>query len=152
MRLMMRLVKPSENSLETITRTLRRTKAPLRINLVKSTKRRTHFRPDFLNRIDDTIIFDRLEKDDIKQIITLQLDRGRTRLAKQSLGLVISEEVKDIVSTEGYDPGYGARPIKRAIQRLLLDGEFTEGDTITTSIVDDQIIFEREMNETTHKE
>lgn len=99
---------------------------------------RSHFRPEFLNRIDETIIFDRLSREELGSIIGLQLDRICERLAKQGLGLDLSIEVRDFLAEQGYDPTYGARPLKRAIQRNLLDplsldvldGKFVEGDTI----------------------
>ncbi len=99
---------------------------------------RGHFRPEFLNRIDETIVFDRLAQDDITMIVDLQLDRVRKRLAKQGLGLALSEAAKIQLGVLGYDPIYGARPLKRAIQNHLLDslslqvleGNFSEGDVI----------------------
>ena len=99
---------------------------------------RGHFRPEFLNRIDETIIFDRLDKEELGQIIGLQLDRVAQRLIKQGLNLELSEEVRNYIAEQGYDPTYGARPLKRAIQKFLLDplsmdvldGKFIDGDTI----------------------
>lgn len=99
---------------------------------------RAHFRPEFLNRIDETIIFDRLDKEELGQIIGLQLDRVAERLSKQGLNLELSAEVRNYLAEQGYDPTYGARPLKRAIQKFLLDplsldvldGKFIEGDTI----------------------
>ena len=99
---------------------------------------RSHFRPEFLNRIDETLIFDRLNKEELGKIIGLQLDRVCERLAKQGLGLDLTAEVREYLAEQGYDPTYGARPLKRAIQRCLLDplsldvldGKFAEGDTI----------------------
>lgn len=99
---------------------------------------RSHFRPEFLNRIDETLIFDRLNKEELGKIIGLQLDRVCERLAKQGLGLDLTAEVREYLAEQGYDPTYGARPLKRAIQRCLLDplsldvldGKFVEGDTI----------------------
>ena len=82
---------------------------------------RGHFRPEFLNRIDETIIFDRLNRDELTEIVGLQLERVRQRLAKQGIGLALSPEAKEFIANQGYDPVYGARPLKRAIQRHLLD-------------------------------
>lgn len=102
---------------------------------------RGHFRPEFLNRVDDTIIFARLEESDIVRIVDLQLARVRKRLAAQGLGLSIEEDAKAFLSQRGYDPVYGARPLKRAIQQHLLDplsldlldGKFIDGDVIRVS-------------------
>ncbi len=110
---------------------------------------RAHFRPEFLNRVDETVIFDRLGREDLTEIVGLQLDRVRQRLAKQGIGLALSEEVKKMIADRGYDPVYGARPLKRAIQTLLLDplslevleGNFKEGDVIKAELVDGKIEF-----------
>jgi ATP-dependent Clp protease ATP-binding subunit ClpB len=99
---------------------------------------RAHFRPEFLNRVDETIIFDRLDREELSQIVSLQLERVRQRLAKQGLGLALSEAAKEFIGNQGHDPVYGARPLKRAIQKHLLDplsldvleGNFAEGDVI----------------------
>ena len=77
---------------------------------------RGHFRPEFINRIDEIVIFDRLNRGDLTSIVDLQLERVRKRLAAQGLGLALSEVVKEFVGNQGYDPVYGARPLKRAIQ------------------------------------
>ncbi len=110
---------------------------------------RSHFRPEFLNRIDEIIIFDRLNREDLTTIVDLQLDRVRKRLAKQGLALAISEEAKDYIATQGYDPIYGARPLKRAIQQHLLDplsldvldGKFVDGDVIQAELDAGQVTF-----------
>ena len=110
---------------------------------------RAHFRPEFLNRIDETIIFDRLQRAELTTIVDLQLDRVRKRLAKQGLGLALSEDVKEFIGNQGYDPVYGARPLKRAIQHLLLDplsldvldGKFVDGDVIQAKLVAGEIVF-----------
>jgi ATP-dependent Clp protease ATP-binding subunit ClpB len=110
---------------------------------------RGHFRPEFLNRIDEIIIFDRLQREELTTIVDLQLDRVRKRLAKQGLGLALTEETKEFLGNQGYDPVYGARPLKRAIQHLLLDplsldvldGRFIEGDIIKADVDHGQIIF-----------
>ncbi|MFP6875666.1 MAG: ATP-dependent chaperone ClpB [Roseibacillus sp.] len=99
---------------------------------------RAHFRPEFLNRVDETIIFDRLDREELNQIVSLQLERLRQRLAKQGLSLALSEAANEFIGNQGYDPVYGARPLKRAIQKHLLDplsldvleGNFAEGDVI----------------------
>ncbi|HEV2129935.1 MAG TPA: AAA family ATPase, partial [Longimicrobiaceae bacterium] len=99
---------------------------------------RRHFRPEFLNRVDDVIVFKPLGTEDLKEIIELQLRRFERLLAERKLSLQITEEAKQLIAEEGYDPAYGARPLKRAIQRLvqnplavrILEGEFEEGDTV----------------------
>ena len=82
---------------------------------------RRHFRPEFLNRVDDIVVFGRLSRTDLTKIVELQLDHLRRRLAVRRLGLQVSDEVKDLLTEEGYDPAYGARPLKRVIQRRLSD-------------------------------
>jgi len=112
---------------------------------------RGHFRPEFLNRIDETVIFDRLDRAELSEIVALQLDRVRVRLEKQGLVLKLSDEAVAYVGTQGYDPVYGARPLKRAIQKYLLDplslslleGEFVEGDEIRVGVADDRLTFEK---------
>lgn len=110
---------------------------------------RGHFRPEFLNRIDETIIFDRLQREEITNIVEIQLARLRQRLAKQGLSLALSTEAKDFLATQGYDPVYGARPLKRAIQHHLLDslsiavldGQFKEGDVIEVGVENHALTF-----------
>jgi ATP-dependent Clp protease ATP-binding subunit ClpB len=112
---------------------------------------RGHFRPEFLNRIDETIIFDRLAREDITTIVDLQLARVRQRLAKQGLALALTEAAKEHIGTLGYDPVYGARPLKRVIQHLLLDplsldvleGKFNDGDVIQADMEGGQIVFRK---------
>jgi len=99
---------------------------------------RQHFRPEFLNRVDDIIIFRPLGKAEIEHIIDLQLKKLEQLLADRKLTLELTPEAREILATEGYDPAFGARPLKRAIQRLLqnplalsvLEGKFGEGDHI----------------------
>jgi ATP-dependent Clp protease ATP-binding subunit ClpB len=110
---------------------------------------RAHFRPEFLNRIDETIIFDRLAREEITSIVEIQLTRLRQRLAKQGLALALSSEAKEFLATQGYDPIYGARPLKRAIQHHLLDplsmavldGKFSEGDVIEVGMENNALTF-----------
>ncbi len=110
---------------------------------------KAHFRPEFLNRIDETIIFDRLDPSEIGFIVDLQLARVRKRLAAQGIGLALTEEAKDFLGTKGYDPIYGARPLKRAIQRYLLDplsldileGSYIDGDLIETTVENGELKF-----------
>lgn len=110
---------------------------------------RGHFRPEFLNRIDETIIFDRLQREELTTIVDLQLDRVRKRLARQGMGLALTEEAKEFLGDKGYDPVYGARPLKRVIQHLLLDplsldvldGKFGDGDVIQADVEKGNIVF-----------
>jgi ATP-dependent Clp protease ATP-binding subunit ClpB len=99
---------------------------------------RRHFRPEFLNRVDEIIVFHTLEIEHIKQIVDLQLQRVYKRLAEQKITLTLTPAARELVAKEGYDPVFGARPLKRVIQRLVLDslsmeilaGRFKEGDQI----------------------
>jgi ATP-dependent Clp protease ATP-binding subunit ClpB len=99
---------------------------------------RRHFRPEFLNRVDDVIVFKPLGRDELKTIVDLQLRRLEQLLAERKMALRITDGAKELIAEEGYDPAYGARPLKRAIQRLvqnplavrILEGEFDEGDTV----------------------
>ncbi len=99
---------------------------------------REHFRPEFLNRVDDVIIFKPLGEEHIDRIIDLQLGRLRKLMAERKLSLELTPAARRVLATEGYDPAYGARPLKRAIQRLLqnplamavLEGKFRDGDTV----------------------
>ncbi|HYY15001.1 MAG TPA: ATP-dependent chaperone ClpB [Chthoniobacterales bacterium] len=99
---------------------------------------RAHFRPEFLNRVDEIIIFDRLTEDDLKKIVEIQLRRLSKRLEQQKITLDLSESAKQLLAREGYDPVYGARPLRRTIQKEILDplsidileGKIREGQTI----------------------
>jgi ATP-dependent Clp protease ATP-binding subunit ClpB len=109
----------------------------------------THFRPEFVNRIDEVVIFEPLARDQIAGITQIQLGRLRARLAERELGLALSDEAMDKLIAVGYDPVYGARPLKRAIQRwienplaqLILAGQFLPGSTVTGTVVNDEITF-----------
>jgi len=109
----------------------------------------SHFRPEFINRIDEVVVFEPLARDQIAGITQIQLGRLRRRLAERELNLELSEEALDKLIAVGYDPVYGARPLKRAIQRwienplaqLILSGQFLPGTTITASVADDEIVF-----------
>ncbi|MEX2111433.1 MAG: ATP-dependent chaperone ClpB [Gemmatimonadaceae bacterium] len=103
---------------------------------------RQHFRPEFLNRVDDIIVFRPLGKEEIEHIIDLQLGHLEKLLADRKLTLKLTPEAREVIATEGYDPAFGARPLKRAIQRLLqnplamavLEGRFSEGDHIIVGV------------------
>jgi ATP-dependent Clp protease ATP-binding subunit ClpB len=109
----------------------------------------THFRPEFINRVDEVVIFEPLARDQIAGITQIQLGRLRSRLAERELSLELSDEALDKLIAVGYDPVYGARPLKRAIQRwienplaqLILSGGFLPGATVTASVQDDEIVF-----------
>jgi ATP-dependent Clp protease ATP-binding subunit ClpB len=108
-----------------------------------------HFKPEFLNRIDDIVIFHRLSREQISQIIDVQLERLRQMLHERNIGIVLDDSAKDLLSREGYDPNFGARPLKRAIQTLiqnplamkLLRGEIQPGQTVTVSARNDEMVF-----------
>jgi ATP-dependent Clp protease ATP-binding subunit ClpB len=113
---------------------------------------RTTFRPEFLNRIDDIITFRSLTIHDIDRIIDIQIELIRKRLAERKLTLELTENAKNYIAKVGYSPVYGARPLKRALQKLLLDnlslkileGTFTEGNHITVDANDNgEITFEK---------
>ena len=99
---------------------------------------RSHFRPEFLNRVDEIVLFDRLSEQDVEKIVEIQLSRLTKRLDARKLTLTLTDSAKALIATEGYDPIYGARPLKRIIQRdilnplsmEILEGRFLEGDTI----------------------
>lgn len=110
---------------------------------------KAHFRPEFLNRIDETIIFDRLDKAELSEIIQIQINRVLSRLEQQGIKMHVSDEALGFIADQGYDPVYGARPLKRAIQKHLLDplslallsGDFSEGDTIRAEMESQQLVF-----------
>ena len=108
---------------------------------------RAHFKPEFLNRIDDIVIFHQLSREQIGQIIDVQLERLRKMLAERNIQLVLDDSARQLLAREGYDPNYGARPLKRAIQTLiqnplavkLLSGEVLPGQTVKVSANGDQM-------------
>jgi len=110
---------------------------------------RTHFRPEFINRIDEIVFFHELKREHIKQIVDIQLRGLRQRLSERKIAVELSEAAKDFLVREGYDPVYGARPLKRALQRRLLDplalrvldGAFREGDTVAVDVAGDELSF-----------
>jgi ATP-dependent Clp protease ATP-binding subunit ClpB len=110
-----------------------------------------HFRPEFLNRIDEIVVFEPLSREQLGEIVELQLTRLRERLAERGLGLELTDDAKELVAEAGWDPTYGARPLKRALQRLvenplalrLLEGEFAEGDTVRVDARDGELVFEK---------
>jgi ATP-dependent Clp protease ATP-binding subunit ClpB len=110
---------------------------------------RQHFRPEFLNRVDEIIVFHALSKDDMKSIIDVQLRGLMKRLADRKIKVELSDRAKDFLVQEGYDPTYGARPLKRTIQKRVLDplamrvleGAFSEGDAIVVDAGPDGLSF-----------
>jgi ATP-dependent Clp protease ATP-binding subunit ClpB len=112
---------------------------------------RGHFRPEFLNRVDDIIVFHSLSADHLKQIVEIQAGRLRRMLAERHMTLQLPEAAKAHIAQEGYDPRYGARPIKRTLQRLvadplalaILEGRFSEGDDIRVDLGDGGLYFEK---------
>jgi ATP-dependent Clp protease ATP-binding subunit ClpB len=120
-------------------------------NIRSAEAMRDHFRPEFLNRIDEIVVFDALDKAQLAEIAELQLERLRLRLAERKLSLELTDAAKEVLAEAGWDPTYGARPLKRALQRLvenplaqrLLEGEFAEGDTIRVDAQHGELVFER---------
>ncbi len=112
---------------------------------------RSSFRPEFLNRIDEIIIFHSLRRDELRQIVKLQIQRLEKRLSERKMALVISEIALDFIAEVGYDPVYGARPLKRVIQRQLetqiaksiLRGDFVDGDTISVDVENERLAFKK---------
>ena len=109
------------------------------------------FRPEFLNRIDEIITFKRLGKDQIVEIVDIQIRRLIARLSDRKITLVVDDEAKQLLADQGFDPAYGARPLRRAIQsliqnplaKLLLSGEFADGDTVRITVGDGALVFNR---------
>ncbi len=109
------------------------------------------FKPEFLNRIDDTVIFHRLSKQDIGRIVELQVDQLVGRVRERGIEIELSEEARTLLGNLGYDPTYGARPLKRVIQKQLVDrlalkileGEFREGDVVRVDAHEGEVAFER---------
>jgi ATP-dependent Clp protease ATP-binding subunit ClpB len=114
---------------------------------------RNTLRPEFLNRIDEVVIFRPLDREQITRIVDIQLALLRRRLEDRRIHLEVSETAKALLGSEGYDPTFGARPLKRTIQRLvqdplalkLLEREFVEGDTVAVDVEGDRIVFRKEV-------
>ncbi len=111
----------------------------------------SHFRPEFINRIDDAVVFRPLDKEAIRRVAVIQLQYLQQRLADRDIQLEISDEALDLLSEAGFDPVFGARPLKRAIQthienplaQEMLSGQFIAGDTIRVEVKDTQFVFTR---------
>jgi ATP-dependent Clp protease ATP-binding subunit ClpB len=118
-------------------------------NLRSAADLKEFFRPEFLNRIDEVIEFKQLTREQIAAVAELQLARLRERLAEREISLELTDAAKDVIAEEGWDPSFGARPLKRAIQRLienplaqhLLEGDFGEGDTVLVDAENGEIAF-----------
>jgi ATP-dependent Clp protease ATP-binding subunit ClpB len=120
-------------------------------NVRSEAQMREIFRPEFLNRIDEIVVFEPLTREQLGDIVELQLTRLRARLAERGLQLELTDAAKEVVTEAGWDPTYGARPLKRALQRLvenplalrLLEGDFAEGDTVRVDAHNGELVFEK---------
>jgi ATP-dependent Clp protease ATP-binding subunit ClpB len=107
-----------------------------------------HFRPEFLNRVDEIVVFHALTREELAQIVEIQLERLRTRLAERRMSLELSPAAVADLAARGYDPVYGARPLKRLIQqdietplsRLIIQGKAVDGQTIVGDLVDGKFV------------
>ena len=110
-----------------------------------------HFQPEFLNRIDETVVFHPLTRDQLTEVVDFQLSRVSKLLGDKGYYLEVSQAAKEFLAEEGYDPAFGARPLKRAIQRELQDqlalkilgGEFRKGDVIGVDRGKDRLVFSK---------
>jgi ATP-dependent Clp protease ATP-binding subunit ClpB len=109
------------------------------------------FKPEFINRIDEVVVFHGLGREDVSAILSVQLKRLASRLASLNMGLDIQNEVLDLLGESSFDPAYGARPLKRAIQsevenplsKLILEGQFSSGDTISIGVANGSLQFHK---------
>ena len=112
---------------------------------------RDHFRPEFLNRVDEIIFFHALSQEHLKEIVEIQIAGLMKRLEERKIHVQLTDRAKDVLVREGYDPAYGARPLKRTIQRRVLDplalrvleGDFVEGDTVVVNASGNELTFEK---------
>lgn len=119
---------------------------------------RENFKPEFLNRIDEHVIFNSLNKKDLRKIVALETKRLEKRLEEREIRLALSETALDYLADVGFDPVYGARPLKRCIQKELetvvargiLSGEFSDGDTIVVDVIGDTLDVRRAINAASH--
>jgi ATP-dependent Clp protease ATP-binding subunit ClpB len=120
-------------------------------NIRSPNELRDRFRPEFLNRVDEVVTFEALTREQLADIVELQLARLRGRLAERRIALEVTDAAKELLAEEGWDPAYGARPLKRAIQRLvenplaleLLEGRFAEADVVRVDAREGELVFER---------
>ena len=111
----------------------------------------TTFKPEFLNRIDDTVIFHRLSRSDLGRIVDLQVDQLAGRLREKGIEIQLTDDARTLLGNLGYDPTYGARPLKRVISKQLIDklalklleGQFTDGDTVRVDAAEGELAFEK---------
>ena len=111
----------------------------------------TTFKPEFLNRIDDTVIFHRLSREDLTRIVDLQVALLVGRVREKGIEVELTDDARTLLGNLGYDPTYGARPLKRVIQKQLVDklalklleGEFADGDVVKVDAADGELTFER---------
>ncbi|MCS6830496.1 MAG: AAA family ATPase, partial [bacterium] len=114
---------------------------------------RAHFRPEFLNRIDEIIVFNPLSVQEIKQIVDIQIRLLQRRLEEKHIGLTITDAAKEVLAAEGFDPVYGARPLKRVLQKRVMDtiamkllaGEFAEGDHVVVDAQNGELVFSKRV-------
>jgi len=112
---------------------------------------RSHFRPEFLNRVDDVIVFRPLGREELRSIVELQLERVKRWLVEKKITISFTEAAEDLIAEEGFDPTFGARPLKRSIQRLVqnplairvLNGEFEEGSIVIVDREDSHLTFKQ---------
>ena len=110
-----------------------------------------HFRPEFINRVDDIVVFHSLGREQIRSIVDIQLGRLRQRLAERDITLTLDEGARDKIGEAGFDTVYGARPLKRAIQsqienplaQQILRGDFVAGDRVIATLKRDALVFEK---------
>jgi ATP-dependent Clp protease ATP-binding subunit ClpB len=110
-----------------------------------------HFKPEFLNRIDETVIFHRLSREDISRIVELPVDLLAKRVSDRGVEIELTDDAKTLLGNLGYDPTYGARPLKRVIQRQLVDrlalalleGKFADGDRVRVDASEGELVFEK---------
>ena len=116
---------------------------------------RQYFRPEFVNRIDDIVVFHPLGVDHIRKIVDIQMKRLSKRLSEKNLTIELDEEARDLLAEKGYDPTYGARPLRRLIQRMILDplaieileGRIQEGSIVTVGVDKDKLTFHSRLLE-----
>jgi ATP-dependent Clp protease ATP-binding subunit ClpB len=112
---------------------------------------RSHFRPEFLNRVDDFIVFHRLSPEDLRQIVDIQFAQLRRRIAERGIQLDLTDGAADWLTKHGYDPSFGARPLKRLLQKAvadslalrILDGDFGDGDTVLVATDGDDLVLQK---------
>jgi ATP-dependent Clp protease ATP-binding subunit ClpB len=110
---------------------------------------RSHFRPEFLNRIDEIVVFHALKREQLKEIVEIQLERLRKLLAQRRITIELTDAAKELIVSEGYDPAFGARPLKRVIQHRIADplaleilqGKIQDGDHVLVDAIGDQLTF-----------